>query len=141
MLVTTVFTFFVITFSVELSKNGQNTIGDIIGYLSLISEVRSRLLLESDHVAANHRKLQAEEGEGTQPLAGLPQQHRRRYEASILLPQCRNYVRQDQPMQFKACGFIQVFLDLTVIVQIIYYARKNKGRADEVEVEVQSNKD
>jgi hypothetical protein len=42
-------------------------------------------------------------------------------------------------MQFKACGFIQVFLDLTVIVQIIYYARKNKRRADEVEV--QSNKD
>jgi len=38
-LVTTIFAFFVITISVELSKNGQTTIGDIIGYLSLISEV------------------------------------------------------------------------------------------------------
>jgi len=43
-------------------------------------------------------------------------------------------------MQFKACGFIQVALDLTVILQIIYYARKNKGRQDE-EVEVRSNKE
>ena len=33
-------------------------------------------------------------------------------------------------MQFKACGFIQVFLDLTVIVQIIYYGRKNRGKSD-----------
>ena len=33
-----IFTFIVIVFSVELSKRGYTTIGDIIGYISLISE-------------------------------------------------------------------------------------------------------
>ena len=43
---------------------------------------------------------------------------------------------QGQPNQFKVCGFIQVFLDLVVIIQIVYYGRINK---DEV-VETASNK-
>jgi hypothetical protein len=34
-------------------------------------------------------------------------------------------------MQFKACGFIQVALDFTVVVQIIYYSRINKNEASE----------
>lgn len=29
-------------------------------------------------------------------------------------------------MQFKVCGFIQVFLDLVVILQIFYYGKKNE---------------
>ena len=34
---TSIFAFVVIVLSVELSKKGYNTIGDIIGYISLIS--------------------------------------------------------------------------------------------------------
>ena len=52
-MVVCIFFFVTIVVSVEFSKRGYNTFGDIVGYVSLISEVLLSVNLEFDNVTPN----------------------------------------------------------------------------------------